>query len=87
MDDARSRPPKTDVVLGTRAGQKIVDLFVDILSSCQVLFASDLRFDQMVTMDCSGGSDGRHPSRHELEDRHLGRGILTCDPVRSKLQI
>ena len=87
MDDARAWSPEANVVLGARGRQEVVDLFVDILSTSEVLFAADLSLDQMVTVDGGWRCHRRHAGRHELEDGHLCGGILTRHTVGTKLQV
>lgn len=87
MNDTRSRAPETNVVFGAGSGQKVVDLLVDALRPVQVLIAADLSFDQVIAMDGGWSGHGWHTGRHELENSHLGSGILAGDSVGSESQV
>ena len=87
MNDSRARSPETNVVLGTRCSKEIVDLLVDIHSSCKILRATDLSLNQMITVDGSGIGDGGHACGHELEDCHLCSRVLTSYSVGSELEV
>lgn len=87
VDDTGARLPETNVVLGSSGGKKVVDLLVDLIGTSQILFTSNLSLNQVVTVDGGRGSDGRHASRHELKDGHLGGGILASNTVGAELQV
>jgi hypothetical protein len=87
VNDTRARTPETKSVLGARRRQEVVHLLVDGLGSRQVLLTTDLGLNQVVAVHGRGGSDFRKSGAHELEDGHLGGGILASDTVRSQLQV
>jgi hypothetical protein len=87
VNDTRARLPETNVVLGARCRQEVVDFLVDVLSAGQILLSTDLSLDKMVTVDGGGSSNGGHASRHELEDSHLGGGILASYTVGAELEV
>ena len=57
MNDATARFPESNSVLGSRCGEEVVHLLVDVLGPGQVLVALDLRLDQVVAVDGGGNSD------------------------------
>jgi len=87
VNDARTRSPEANVVLGARSGQEIVDLLVDVLSACKILWSANLCLDQMVTVDCGRIRNGGHACGHELEDCHLSGRILAGNAVGTELQV
>lgn len=87
VNDTRAGAPETNVVLGASRGQEVVDLLVDIDSASQILGATGLGLNQMITVDGGRVGDGVHAGGHELEDGHLGGGVLTGDTIRSELEV
>jgi len=87
MDDTRAWLPETDVVLGARCGQEVVDLPVDLVGASQVLLAANLGFDKMVAMYSRGSGHRGHAGRHKLQDSHLSSSILASDAIRAKLKV
>ena len=87
VNDARAGFPETNVVLCARGGQEVVDLLVDLVGAGQILLTADLGLDEMVTVDGGGSGDGRKTGRHELEDGHLGGGVLASYTVGTELEI
>jgi hypothetical protein len=87
VDDTRAGLPETDVVLGARAGQEIVDLLVDADGALEILLAADLGLNQVVAVHGSGVGDRGHAGRHELEDGHLGGGILAGNAIRAQPEV
>jgi hypothetical protein len=87
MNDSRTRSPEANVVFGACGRQEVVHLFVDVLCSAQILLTSNLGLDQVIAMDGGGRGDRGHASGHELEDSHLGSGILAGDSVGSEFEI
>lgn len=87
VDDTRAGLPETNVVLSARCSQEVVDLLVDVNGASQILLVTDLGLNQVVAVDGGGGRDGGHASRHELEDGHLGGGILASNTVGAELQV
>ena len=57
MNDAAARFPESNSVLGSRRGEEVVHLLVDVLGPGQVLVALDLRLDQVVAVDGGGNGD------------------------------
>lgn len=82
--DTGSWFPETNTVLGTSSGQEVVDLLVDVDGSGKILDTSDLGLDQVVTVDRGGDGSLRETGRHELENGHLGGGVLTSDSLASQ---
>lgn len=87
VNDTRTGLPETDVVLGASGGQEVVDLLVDVLSTGKILLTTNLSLNQVVTVDGGGGSDGGHASGHELENGHLGSGVLASNTVGTELEV
>ena len=87
VNDTGAGTPEANVVLGTGRRQEIVDLLVDADGASEVLLAADLGLDQVVAVDGGGISHLIHASRHELQDGHLGGGILAGNAIRAQLQI
>lgn len=87
MDNTRSGLPETNVVLGGGGAKEVVDLLVDVDGSSKIGLATNLGLNQMITVDGGGGLDGGDTGRHELEDGHLGGGILAGSSVGSQLEV
>ena len=87
VNDARTRSPEANVVLGARCSQEIVDLLVDVHSACKILWSANLCFNQMVTVDSCRIRNGGHAGGHELENCHLSGRILACNAVGTELQV
>lgn len=87
VDDTRARLPETDAVLGRGGGQKVVDLLVDVLGAGQVLGAAELGLDQVVAVHGRGHGDRGQTGRHELEQGHLGGGVLASNTVGAQLEV
>ena len=87
VDDTRAGLPETNVVLCARGGQEVVDFLVDLVGAGQILLTADLGLDEMVAVDSGRGSDGRQTGGHELEDGHLGGGILAGYTVGTELEV
>ena len=87
MNDTRAGAPETNVVLGSSSAQEVVNLLVKVLGTGQILGATNLSLNQMITVDGSGGGNLGHTSRHELENSHLSGSILASNTVRSELKV
>lgn len=87
VNDTGARAPETNVVLGTSSSKEVVDLLVDVDSTGKILGTTNLSLDQVIAVDSGGVGDGVHASGHELEDSHLGGGILASNTVRSELEV
>ena len=87
VDDARSRLPEADAVAGRHRPEELVDLAVAVEGELQVEVGAGLGQDEVVAVD-----RGRHrrlveTGGHELQQRHLGRGVLHGDPVRVEVGV
>ena len=87
VDDTRAGLPETNVVLCARGGQEVVDLLVDVVGAGQILLTTNLGLDEMVAVDGGGSGNRGHAGGHELEDGHLGGGILAGDTVGAELEV
>lgn len=87
VNNTRARSPETNVVLGASAGKEVVDLLVDIDGTSKILVTTNLGLNQVVTVDSGGSGHRGHACRHELQNSHLGSGILTGDTVRAELEV
>ena len=83
VDDPRAGLPEPDPVLRRDAAQELVDLRVRVEGTAQVRARADVRLDQMVAVHRGGDRDPRQPRGHELQQRHLGGGVLHRDAVGS----
>lgn len=81
VDDTRSGLPEAHTVLGGSGGEEVVDLAVEVVGTGEVLDSADLGLDEVVAVD--GRRDGSlgKTGRHELEDGHLGGGVLAGDAL------
>lgn len=87
VNDTRAGLPETNVVLCARSGQEVIDFPVDVVGASQILRTANLSLDKMVAVHSGRGSDGRHASRHELQDGHLSGGILAGYAVGAELEV
>jgi hypothetical protein len=87
VNDTGTGLPETDVVLGGRGGKEVVDLLVDLVSAGKILLTSNLGLNQVVTVDGGGSLDAVHASGHELQNSHLGSGILASNAVGAQLEV
>jgi hypothetical protein len=87
VNDTGTGLPETDVVLGSSGGKEVVDLLVDLVGTSKILVTTNLGLNQVVTVDCGGSLDRIHASGHELEDSHLGSGVLASNAVRAELEV
>lgn len=87
VDDTRAGLPETNVVLGAGRGKEVVDLLVDANGTGQILGATNLGLNQMVTVDGGGVGNRGHAGRHELHDGHLGSGVLASNAVGAQLEV
>ena len=87
VNDTRAGLPETDVVLGARGAKEVVDLLVDVVGASQILLATNLGLNQVVAVDGGGSSDAGHAGAHELEEGHLGGGILASNTVGAELEV
>ena len=79
--------PETKTVLGTGGRKEVVDLLVDVLSASQILGTTDLSLNQVITVDGGRSGDSGKTGAHELEDGHLGGGILASNAVGAELEV
>lgn len=87
VDDTRPGLPEPNVILCAGSRQEIVDLLVNADSTGQVLVAANLGLNQVVAVDGGGVRNGGHAGGHELEDCHLGSGVLTSNTVGPQLEV
>lgn len=87
VDDTRAGLPETNVVLGAGGGKEVVDLLVDVDSALEILLTTNLGLNQVVAVDGGGVGNGGHASRHELEDGHLGGGILAGNTIGAETEV
>lgn len=86
MDDSTSGLPEADAVLGSAGGEKVEDLLVDVNGAREILDSTSLSLDEMVAVDGGGDGDGGETGRHELEEGHLGGGVLASDALHGTRQ-
>ena len=53
--------------LGSGGRQEVVDLLVDILCTCQILYTANLGLAEMVAVNGGGDGGSVHSNRHELQ--------------------
>lgn len=87
VDDTRAGLPETNVVLGAGGGKEVVDLLVDVDSALEILLTTNLGLNQVVAVDGGGVGNGGHASGHELEDGHLGGGILAGNAIGAEAEV
>ena len=87
VNDTRAGLPETNVVLCARRSQEVVDLLVDVNGTGQILLVANLGLNQVVAVDSGRSSDRGHASGHELENGHLGGGILASNTVGAELEV
>jgi hypothetical protein len=87
VNDTGTGLPETDVVLGSSGGKEVVDLLVNLVGTSQILVTTNLGLNQVVTVDGGGGLDRVHTSGHELENGHLGSGVLASNAVGAELEV
>lgn len=87
VNDTRAGLPETDVVLGARGAKEVIDLLVDVVGASQILLATNLGLNQVVAVDGGGSGDAGHAGAHELEEGHLGGGILASNTVGTELEV
>lgn len=87
VNDTGARLPETNVVLASGTGKEVVNFPVDVIGTGKILLTTNLGLNQVVTVHGGGGCDGRHSSRHELQDGHLSSGILASNTVRAHPQV
>ena len=81
MDDARTRLPEADAVLGRHGLEEVVDLVVVLECGEQVDLAVLARLDQVVAVHRRRHGDLGKTGGHELEQRHLRGGVLHGDSI------
>ncbi len=87
MDDARPGFPETESVTVGHAPQEIVHLAVRLGGRRHVGGRSAVGHDQMVAMDRSRHRRTVAPGVHELQQRHLRRGILHGHAVGAEVHV
>ena len=81
VDDPAARAPEADAVLRRHGAQEVVDLLVGVDGDAEVDRRPDLGLDQVVAVDGRRHGDLRQAGGHELQQGHLGRGVLHGDAV------
>jgi hypothetical protein len=84
VDDPRARLPELDAVLLRHGVQEVVDLLVLLDGPREVGGGARLRADQMVAVDGGRNGHARAPRLHELEQGHLGGGVLQSHAVHAQ---
>ena len=81
VDDPAARLPEADAVLGRHRAEELVHLAVGVERELEVDLGAGLGLDEVVAVH---GGRHRHPCEargHELQQRHLGGGVLHGDAV------
>ena len=87
VDDTRAGLPETNVVLGASAGKEVVNFLVNADGAVKILLATDLGLDQVIAVDGGRVGDLVHTGTHELENGHLGGGILASNAIGTELEV
>ena len=87
MDDAAARLPESDAVLGRHRAQEIVDLTVRVVRHRQIFVGPYVGLDQVVAVHRRRHRDLGQARGHELQQGHLGRGVLHRDAVGVELRV
>ena len=87
VDDAGARLPEAETVARRCRLEEIVDLAVEIDGGLDVGVGAGAGEDEVVAVDRRGHRRGVAAREHELEQRHLGGGVLHGDPVGLELDI
>ena len=87
VDDARARLPEADAVAGRHRPEELVDLAVDVEGELEVEVGAGLGQDQVVAVDGARHRRLVEAGGHELQQRHLGGGVLHGDPVRVEVGV
>lgn len=85
MDDASAGRPEVYPVFPRCRLEEVKDLFVRLDTGRQVVLGTALAHDQMVAVDAGGDRRLGEVAGHELQEGHLGRGILHVHPVGLEL--
>jgi hypothetical protein len=86
VDDARAGLPEAHAVAGAGGAQEGVDLVVLQVRRVQIRVGALVGADQVVTVDGGGQGDLVAAGHHELQDGHLGRGVLHGDAVGGQIE-
>lgn len=87
VNDTRTRRPELDAILFASALQKVVDLLVAINAVLQVEVGATLADNHVVAVDAAGHGGLGQVASHELQQGHLGGGILHGDAVDEELEV
>ena len=87
MDDARARGPEAYSELCRRRLQEIVDFLVLGLCGRKVFTHAHVGTNEVVAMHCGWHGDMTLASVHELQERHLRRGVLHGHAVGTEIHI
>ena len=67
--------------------EELVDLGVDVEREAEVDVGSGLGQDEVVAVDGRGDGDLGETGRHELQEGHLGGGVLHGHPVGAEVGV
>ena len=81
VDDARAGLPEADAVLGRDGLEEVVDLVVALERGQEVDLAVLAGLDEVVAVHGGGHGHLGEAGGHELQQRHLGGGVLHGDAV------
>jgi hypothetical protein len=81
VNDAGSRLPESDAVLPGGGGEEGVDLAILLLGLPKIGSSARAGLNQVIAVDRGRDGGARDPRAHELEDRHLGGGVLHGHPI------
>ena len=87
MDDPAARAPEPDPVARRDGAQELVDLGVGVDRHAEIDRRPDLGLDQMVAVHRRGSGDLGKPGGHELQQRHLGGGVLHRHTIGSEVGV
>jgi len=88
VDNTTARSPEAHVVLLCGSTEEVVHLLVGLAGSSKILVATlVLSSDKVISMHSGRNSNTRDARRHELENSHLGSGILHGNTVRVQIKI
>lgn len=82
VNNTGTRRPKVHSILARRRLKEVENLLVSLNTSLQIILSTLRTHNQVVTVNAGGDSRLGQVARHELEDSHLGRGVLHVDTVR-----
>ncbi len=87
VDDSAARAPETNAVLSGHTAEKVVHLFVRVDSDAEIDLGARLGENQVVAMHGARHCGRLQPSGHELEESHLGCGVLHRHSIRIEVGV